>query len=39
VLDGGGLDPETAAEIGYVDEVVPAAELYERFVRDILAAL
>src|SRR3954469_8694230 len=30
MLDGGGLDPESAAEIGYVDEVVPADELLDR---------
>src|SRR5256884_6141851 len=30
MLDGGGLDPESAAEIGYVDEVVPADELIDR---------
>jgi enoyl-CoA hydratase len=30
LLDGGGLDPEAAAEIGYVDEVVPADELVDR---------
>lgn len=29
-LDGGPLDPESAAEIGLVDDVVPAAELHER---------
>jgi enoyl-CoA hydratase/carnithine racemase len=32
MLDGGGLDPEAAAEIGYVDEVVPAEELLDRAV-------
>ena len=32
MLDGGGLDPEAAAEIGYVDEVVPADELIDRAV-------
>jgi enoyl-CoA hydratase/carnithine racemase len=32
MLDGGGLDPESAAEIGYVDEVVPADELLDRAV-------
>ena len=32
MLDGGGLDPESAAEIGYVDEVVPADELIDRAV-------
>src|SRR4051812_28256407 len=30
MLDGGGLDPASAAEIGYVDEVVPADELIDR---------
>src|SRR3954467_2219735 len=30
MLDGGGLDPAPAAEIGYVDEVLPADELIER---------
>ena len=30
MLDGGGLDPHAAAEIGYVDEVVPAEELLDR---------
>jgi enoyl-CoA hydratase len=30
MLDGGGLAPEAAAEIGYVDEVVPADDLLER---------
>ena len=30
MLDGGGLDPQAAAEIGYVDEVVPAEELLDR---------
>jgi len=30
MLDGGGLDPHAAADIGYVDEVVPADELVER---------
>lgn len=29
-LDGGPLDPESAAEIGLVDDVVPADELLER---------
>ena len=29
MLDGGGLDPEAAAEIGYVDEVIPADELID----------
>jgi enoyl-CoA hydratase len=32
MLDGGGLSPEDAAEIGYVDEVVPPAELIDRAV-------
>ena len=32
MLDGGGLSPEDAAEIGYVDEVVPADELIDRAV-------
>jgi enoyl-CoA hydratase len=32
MLDGGGLDPEAAAEIGYVDEVIPADELIEAAV-------
>ena len=32
MLDGGGLAPEAAAEIGYVDEVVPADELIDRAV-------
>lgn len=32
MLDGGGLDPESAAEIGYVDEVVPPGELIDRAV-------
>ena len=32
MLDGGGLDPEAAAEIGYVDEVVAADELIDRAV-------
>lgn len=32
MLDGGGLDPESAAEIGYVDEVVGADELIDRAV-------
>jgi enoyl-CoA hydratase/carnithine racemase len=32
MLDGGGLDPETAAQIGYVDEVVPPDELVDRAV-------
>ncbi|MGH2973859.1 MAG: enoyl-CoA hydratase/isomerase family protein [Solirubrobacterales bacterium] len=30
LLDGGGLDPEAAAQIGYVDEVVSADELIDR---------
>jgi enoyl-CoA hydratase len=30
MLDGAGLDPEAAAQIGYVDEVVPAGELLDR---------
>src|SRR5436305_8095008 len=30
MLDGGGLNPEAAAEIGYVDEVTPADELINR---------
>src|SRR5438094_899470 len=30
MLDGGGLDPESAAEIGYVDDVVPVDELIDR---------
>jgi enoyl-CoA hydratase/carnithine racemase len=32
MLDGGGLDPHAAAEIGYVDDVVPADELIDRAV-------
>jgi enoyl-CoA hydratase len=32
MLDGGGLDPESAAQIGYVDKVVPADELLDRAV-------
>jgi enoyl-CoA hydratase len=32
MVDGGGLDPEAAADIGYVDEVIPADELIERAV-------
>src|SRR5205085_7157701 len=32
MLDGGGLAPQAAAEIGYVDEVVPADELIERAI-------
>jgi enoyl-CoA hydratase len=41
MLDGGGLDPEAAAEIGYIDEVVPAGELIDRAVAlgDRLAGL
>jgi enoyl-CoA hydratase/carnithine racemase len=30
MLDGGGLDPESAAEIGYVDEVVAPDDLLDR---------
>ena len=30
MLDGGGLDPETAAQIGYVDDVVPPDDLIDR---------
>ena len=30
MLDGAGLEPEAAARIGYVDEVVPPAELLDR---------
>ena len=30
MLDGGGLDPDAAKEIGYVDDVVPADELIDR---------
>jgi enoyl-CoA hydratase len=30
MLDGGGLDPEAAEQIGYVDEVVSADELIDR---------
>jgi enoyl-CoA hydratase len=33
MLDGGGLTPEAAAEIGYVDEVLPADELVDRAVE------
>jgi enoyl-CoA hydratase len=33
MLDGGGLDPETAMQIGYIDEVVPADELIDRAVE------
>lgn len=33
MLDGEGLTPEAAAEIGYVDEVVPADELLDSAVR------
>lgn len=32
MLDGGGLTPEAAADVGYVDEVVPADELLDRAV-------
>jgi len=32
MLDGGGLDPHAAADIGYVDDVVPPAELIDRAV-------
>jgi enoyl-CoA hydratase/carnithine racemase len=32
MLDGGGLDPASAAEIGYIDEIVPADELIDRAV-------
>jgi enoyl-CoA hydratase len=32
MLDGGGMDPESAAEIGYVDEVVAPDELIDRAV-------
>ncbi|MGZ8512644.1 MAG: enoyl-CoA hydratase/isomerase family protein [Candidatus Limnocylindria bacterium] len=32
MLDGGGLHPEDAAEIGYIDEVVPPDELLDRAV-------
>ena len=32
MLDGGGLDPEAAARLGYIDEVVPADELLDRAV-------
>jgi enoyl-CoA hydratase len=32
MLDGGGLDPESAVEIGYVDEVVAPDELIDRAV-------
>jgi len=32
MLHGGGLDPESAEKIGYVDEVVPAGELIDRAV-------
>ena len=32
MLDGAGIDPEAAARIGYVDEVVPPAELLDRAV-------
>ena len=30
MLDGGGLDAAAAAQIGYVDEVVPPDELLDR---------
>ena len=30
MLDGGGLDPESAAELGYVDEVVAPDDLLDR---------
>jgi enoyl-CoA hydratase len=30
MLDGAGLDPEAAAQVGYVDEVVPPGELLDR---------
>ena len=33
MLDGGGLTPEAAAEIGYLDEVIPADELLDSAVR------
>jgi enoyl-CoA hydratase/carnithine racemase len=32
MLDGGGLDPEAAAEIGYVDEVIAPDELIDRAI-------
>src|SRR5215208_855078 len=32
MLDGGGLDPDAAEQIGYVDEVVPPDELIDRAV-------
>ena len=32
MLDGCGLTPEAAADVGYVDEVVPADELLDRAV-------
>src|SRR5436309_242935 len=32
MLDGGGLDPEAAAQIGYVDEVTAADDLIDRAV-------
>lgn len=32
MLDGGPLDPHAAADIGYIDEVVPADELIDRAV-------
>jgi enoyl-CoA hydratase/carnithine racemase len=33
MLDGGGITPEAAAEIGYIDEVVAADELLDRAVQ------
>jgi enoyl-CoA hydratase len=30
MLDGAGLDPEAAAQVGYVDEVVPPGERLDR---------
>jgi enoyl-CoA hydratase len=30
MLEGAGLDPEAAAQVGYVDEVVPPGELLDR---------
>jgi enoyl-CoA hydratase/carnithine racemase len=32
MLDGGGLDPRAAADLGYIDEVVPADKLIEQSV-------
>lgn len=32
MLDGGPLDPQSAADIGYIDEVVPPDELIDRAV-------